>query len=248
LVQQVTTEYAFNFRFSECSPLAPPVLSFDDVTFSYSKKKEDELYRNINLAIDLDSRIALVGPNGAGKSTLLKLMCGDLDATGGRVSRHSHLKIGRYHQHSADQLDLAACPLDFFRSYFPNIQMETEEWRAAIGRYGITGNQQTAAIGTMSDGQKSRLIFALIAMANPHLLLMDEPTNHLDMDCIDALAEAINDFNGGLVLVSHDFRLIRQVAKDIWVCEKRKVTPYKGDIKDYKKALIKANAVPTLKK
>jgi len=91
----------------------------------------------------------------------------------------------------------------------------------------------------MSDGLKTRLVFGLIAMQNPNILLLDEPTNHLDMECIDALAEAINDFEGGLVLVSHDLRLIGQVAKDVWICDNRSVKPFKGDINDYKKVLQK---------
>ena len=103
-----------------------------------------------------------------------------------------------------------------------------------MGRYGISGRMQTMKIGCLSEGQKSRIVFAMICMKNPNLLLLDEPTNHLDIEAIDSLAEAINKFEGGLVLVSHDFRLIDQVAKEIWVCEKGKVTPWKGDIRAYK--------------
>merc|ERR1719410_1538389 len=96
-------------------------------------------------------------------------------------------------------------------------KLEIDQWRAKLGRYGVTGELQTRKIQTMSDGQKSRVVFTLISLGNPHILLLDEPTNHLDMQCIDALAEAINGYSGGLVLVSHDFRLIGQVAKEIWV-------------------------------
>merc|ERR1711904_675753 len=113
-----------------------------------------------------------------------------------------------------------------------------QEWRQKLGKYGVTGELQTRKMGTFSDGQKARVVFALMSLANPHLLLLDEPTNHLDMACIDALAEAIKKFTGGTVLVSHDFRLIDKVAKEIWVCDKG-VTPWKGDIKAYKVHLSK---------
>merc|ERR1719359_2574750 len=114
-----------------------------------------------------------------------------------------------------------------------------QEWRSQLGKYGVTGELQTRKMGTFSDGQKARVVFSLMSMANPHLLLLDEPTNHLDMACIDALADAISSFTGGTVLVSHDFRLIDAVAKEIWVCDGG-VKPWKGDIKAYKVALSKA--------
>jgi len=210
------------------------------VSFSYSGAKKDYLYRDLDISVHLDSRIALVGPNGAGKSTLLKLMVGDLMPTEGRVNRNPHLRIGRYHQHSADVLNLAQSPLEFMRSKFPEFEYEIEQWRQIIGRYGISGHHQTSPIETMSDGLKSRLVFAVISMHNPHVLLLDEPTNHLDMECIDSLADAIKLYRGGLVLVSHDFRLINQVAKEIWICDKKAVKPFKGDIAQYKEQLRKS--------
>merc|ERR1711881_469490 len=117
--------------------------------------------------------------------------------------------------------------------------METSDWRGKLGSFGITGDFQTRRMSTMSDGYRTRMVMLLISLVNPHVLLLDEPTNHLDMQCIDALARAINNFDGGLVLVSHDFRLIGQVAKEIWVCDKMTIAPWKGDIQSYKKALKK---------
>jgi len=114
---------------------------------------------------------------------------------------------------------------------------EIEEMRKIIGRYGLTGRQQICPIRQLSDGQRCRVVFAWLAFQAPHLLLLDEPTNHLDMETIDALAEAINQFDGGMVLVSHDFRLISQVAEEVWVCEKATVTKWRGDIKGYKEYL-----------
>jgi ATP-binding cassette subfamily F protein 2 len=241
LVEKVREEKKFNFYFPDCGTLPPPVLQVSDVSFSYNGNKKDYLYENLNLSVDLDSRVALVGPNGVGKSTLLKLMVGDLEATEGTVRRNPHLRIGRYYQHSVDQLDMDATPLHFMRKTYDHLQMDEPEWRQQIGKFGITGYAQTTPIGQLSDGQKSRLVFCCMSLNTPHLLLLDEPTNHLDMECIDALAEAIQSFQGGMVLVSHDFRLIRQVAKEIWMCNNKTVTPYKGDIQEYKQQ-VKRNS------
>ncbi|GAQ87542.1 abc transporter [Klebsormidium nitens] len=242
LTPPVQRRRTFQFRFPDCDKLPPPVLPFVDVSFSYSGKEEDMLYRNLEFGIDCDSRLALVGPNGAGKSTLLKLMAGDLMPTRGQVNRHAHLSIGRYHQHSVDQLDESCAVLEFFQRSWPNnatFSRDVDEWRAFIGRYGITGKMQTTKIAELSEGQKSRVVFAMMCMKTPNMLLLDEPTNHLDIEAIDSLAEAIQHYNGGLVLVSHDFRLIDQVAKEIWVCDKKKVERWNGDIRDYKKMLKK---------
>jgi len=195
------------------------------------------LYSKLDLSVDCDSRVALVGPNGAGKSTLLKLMCAEISPSWGMVRAHQHLRIARYHQHLTDQLDVELSPLEFMMKQFPDYATKPEEMRRAVGRYGITGLTQTLAIKNLSDGQKSRVVFAWIAWKQPHLLLLDEPTNHLDIETIDSLALAINQWDGGLVLVSHDFRLISQVADEIWECKDRKIHVWRGDILEYKKKL-----------
>jgi ATP-binding cassette subfamily F protein 2 len=129
-------------------------------------------------------------------------------------------------------------PLDWIIKQFPDKKQEVSDWRKALGRFGISGDQQTSPIEQLSDGVKSRIVFAEMAQRHPNILLLDEPTNHLDMECIDALADAINKFDGGLLLVSHDFRLIDQVAKAIWICDNGTVTPWKGDIRSYKQSLV----------
>jgi ATP-binding cassette subfamily F protein 2 len=237
LVEKVIKEKTFALSFPSCGPLPPPVLMLEDVSFAYSGEEKDFLYTKLNLSVDLDSRVALVGPNGAGKSTLLKLMAGDLTPTAGQIRKNSHLRIARYYQHSVDQLDMTLPPLLLMRKLFADLNYEEEQWRAIIGRYGISGYAQTTPIGKLSDGQKSRIVFACMAIHEPHLLLLDEPTNHLDMDCIDSLADAISNFDGGMVLVSHDFRLIRQVAKEVWICDNKTVKPFPGDIVAYKRHL-----------
>ena len=239
LVEKVIPDRVFSFRFPPVEKLPPPVLSFDDVSFSYSGNPEDNLYEHLNFGVDMDSRIALVGPNGVGKSTLLKLMTGALSPTGGRVSRHTHLKIGVYSQHSADQLDLTKNSLEFVRDKFPQISQDFQYWRGQLGKYGLTGEGQTAKMATLSEGQRSRVVFALLAIEAPNMILLDEPTNGLDIPTIDSLADAINAYEGGAVVVSHDFRLLDKIAKDIYVCENKTATRWDSSILAYKAKLAK---------
>ncbi|KAK6457294.1 ATP-binding cassette protein [Scheffersomyces xylosifermentans] len=237
LIQPVVPDKVFTFRFPDVEKLPPPVLAFDGMSFSYTGKEEDNLYENLDIGIDMDSRVALVGPNGVGKSTLLKLFQGKLQPQKGRVIQHTHIKLGVYSQHSADQLDLTKNPLEFVRDKFSHISQDFQYWRQQLGRYGLTGEGQTSQMATLSEGQRSRVVFALLALESPNLILLDEPTNGLDLSTIDSLADAINAFNGGVVVVSHDFRLLDKVAKDIFVIENKTATRWEGSILDYKKKL-----------
>ncbi|KAK0080712.1 hypothetical protein PV325_013470 [Microctonus aethiopoides] len=235
LTEKVTSDKILNFYFPSCGGIPPPVIMVQNVSFRYTDESP-WIYKNLEFGIDLDTRLALVGPNGAGKSTLLKLLYGDLVPSTGMIRKNSHLRIARYHQHLHELLDLDISPLDYMMKAFPEVK-EREEMRKIIGRYGLTGRQQVCPIRQLSDGQRCRVVFAWLAWQVPHLLLFDEPTNHLDMETIDALADAINDFDGGMVLVSHDFRLINQVAEEIWICENGTVTKWQGNILDYKEFL-----------
>merc|ERR1719249_585750 len=232
LTEKVQTERSVSFCFYSCGELPPPVIMVQNVSFRYNEHTE-YIYKNLEFGLDLDSRLALVGPNGAGKSTLLKLIYGELIPNEGMIRRHNHLKFGRYHQHLHELLEMDLSPLDYMLKKFPEFK-DRDAMRKVIGRYGITGKAQTAPIKQLSDGQRCRVVFAWLAWQQPHMLLLDEPTNHLDIETIDALAEAINNFEGGIVLVSHDFRLINQVADQIWICEKQKVTKWEKDILAYK--------------
>ncbi|GAB4850734.1 ATP-binding cassette sub- F member 1 [Ancistrocladus abbreviatus] len=235
LTEKVVKDKVLVFRFTDVGKLPPPVLQFVEVTFGYTP--ENLIYKNLDFGVDLDSRIALVGPNGAGKSTLLKLMTGDLAPLDGMVRRHNHLRIAQFHQHLAEQLDLNMPALQYMIKEYPG--NEEEKMRAAIGKFGLSGKAQVMPMKNLSDGQRSRVIFAWLAYRQPHMLLLDEPTNHLDIETIDSLAEALNEWDGGMVLVSHDFRLINQVAREIWVCENQTVTRWEGDIIDFKEHLKK---------
>lgn len=230
LTEKPEVEKLMNFKFPDPGHLPPPVLAFRDVSFAYPNCKP--LYSNVDFGVDLDSRVALVGPNGAGKTTLIKLMSGELQPSLGDIRPHGHLKLGRFTQHFVDVLDLTMTPLDFFEKHYPDDSRQ--DARKYLGRFGVSGKMQVQKMEELSDGQKSRVVFAKLGRENPHILLLDEPTNHLDMESIDALALAIQEFEGGMVLVSHDMRLISQVAKEIWICDNKCVTKYQGDIQNFK--------------
>jgi len=235
LTDKVETEKALDFKFPDPEMLSPPVLQCIEITFGYPGC--EILYSGVDFGVDLDSRVALVGPNGAGKSTLLKIMTGDLMPVAGSVRPHAHLRIAKFSQHFVDVLDLDQPPIDYFRSIWTD--MTIQEARSYLGRFGVTGTAQTSLMHTLSDGQKSRVVLAYMAKQNPHVLFLDEPTNHLDMESIDSLAKAINQFKGGMVLVSHDMRLISQVAKEIWMCDNKTITKFTGEIGDFKMHLRK---------
>eukprot|EP00762_Andalucia_godoyi_P005688 ANDGO_06512.mRNA.1 ABC transporter F family member 1 len=225
-------------KLPQCGKLPLPVLQVRNVTFAYPSKNGDSrcIFNKVDWGVDCDSRVALVGPNGAGKSTLMKLLSGELQPSDGMVNRHHHLRIFKMDQHTTKQVDGNMTPLEWMLKSFPE-EITKDTVRSAVGMYGITGEQQNLPIRMLSDGQKCRLVFAMMRVRSPHILLLDEPTNHLDMATIDALGDCINSYEGGLVLVSHDFRLISQVAEEIWICEDQKISRFSGDIMDYKNQL-----------
>jgi len=221
----------WDWSFPDAGQLPVPVCSIENVSFNYPGGSE--LYSKVDFGVDLETRVALVGPNGAGKTTLIKLMTGELTPTRGQVKKNTHLKISRFTQHFEEKLDLTMTPLDFFKQkVMPKESIETI--RPLLGRYGCTGDQQQQEMSQLSAGQKARIVFAIIAHEKPHLLLLDEPTNPLDMESIDALARCLKKFKGGVLMISHDMRLISQCAQEIYVCDHKKVTKYRGDIMDFK--------------
>ena len=205
------------------------LVKLDDVAFNYPGGPE--LFRGVSCSLWADSRITLCGPNGIGKSTLLNLMTGGLEPTAGHVNVNRQMRIGRYNQHFVDKLPLEKTPVEIVQSF--GIDTETAA-RSVLGRFGLEGIVHHNQVATLSGGQKARVAFAAIAVEKPHFLLLDEPTNHLDVEAIEALCAAINNFEGGVLVVTHDSRLITQTNMAIWVAGNKTVTPFPGDLSDYK--------------
>jgi len=241
LLKMPFVDPVFKFKFKDAGGIDGVLVSSSGCAFAYTGEKKDYLFKNIDFGVWPSSRIALVGPNGAGKSTLLKLMCGELTPCEGTVQRAGSLKIGRFHQHSTEVLDLDKTPVEYieakFKPKFPENRLE--EWRACVGQWGIPSELHLEPIRCLSEGLKTRLVFCEIAMNMPHLLLLDEPTNAADMEMIDSMAEAINAFHGGVVVISHDFRLLSQTVKEIWIVDKG-IKKWEGDIQSYKAMLAKS--------
>ncbi|XP_019723436.1 ATP-binding cassette sub-family F member 3 isoform X2 [Hippocampus comes] len=225
---EVTLRFPDNFE-----KLSPPILQLDEVEFYYTP--DQRLFSGLNLSADLESRVCMVGQNGAGKSTVLKLLMGELTPISGVRQAHRNLKIGYFSQHHVDQLDLNVCSVELLLNKFPG--RTEEEYRHQLGGYGITGELATRPVASLSGGQKSRVAFAQMTMPCPNFYILDEPTNHLDMETIEALATALNKFKGGVILVSHDERLIRLVCKELWVCEGGRVCRLDGGFDQYRDAL-----------
>jgi len=181
------------------------LLQMDNVEFRYSSTNR-QIFTGIDLSCDSKSRIAIVGENGAGKSTLLKLLLGRLEPTKGYVTHNRNCRIAYFAQHHIEDFDLSLNPIETLRDFKPG--KTAEEYRRILGGFGCTGDVATRKMNVLSGGQKSRVAFAKLGFAMPHLLVLDEPTNHLDVETVAALAEALKQFKGGVILVSHDERLI----------------------------------------
>lgn len=228
----------WDWSFPDAGSLPVPVLAIERLSFAYPNS--DPLYKEVDFGIDLQTRVALVGPNGAGKTTLFKLICEELLPTKGAVKRNSHLKISRFTQHFEDKLDLEMTPMAFFKEKLMPKE-PIDQIRSLLGRYGCSGDMQMQIMGQLSAGQKARIVFAIMAWEKPHLLLLDEPTNPLDMESIDSLALCLKKFKGGVVMISHDMRLISQCAEEIYICDQKKITKYRGDIMKFKLHTKKEN-------
>ncbi|KAJ3344536.1 hypothetical protein HDU91_000197 [Kappamyces sp. JEL0680] len=242
------------FRFPEPEKLSPPILQMDEVTFGYDSSRI--ILKGVSFDLQMDSKIAIVGPNGAGKSTLIYLLTGQQQPVSGMCHRHGRLRLGLFSQHHVDQLELGLSSVAFLAKQYPG--MVEEEYRRILGRFGLTGMTAMQPIGTLSGGQKSRVVFAAMSMMNPHVLVLDEPTSrpgwltldHLDMDSIDALAAALREFKGGIAIVSHDQQFLDSVCTEVWMCQGGTMTKYEGtdgSAKDivwqYKKSLLKDDFV-----
>lgn len=223
-------DYVVNFPFRNPPELRDGcIIKLDDVSFNYPNCPV--LFKNVTCALWTDSRITLCGPNGIGKSTLLNLMTGVLEPTAGFVTLNRQVRIGRYNQHFVDKLPLEKTPVECIQSLgIP----EEDKARRLLGSFGLEGIVHKNMIATLSGGQKARVALAAISAELPHFLLFDEPTNHLDVESIDALCTAINEFKGGVLVVTHDARLIKETNMQLWVAGDYNVQPFKGELEDYK--------------
>ncbi|WP_024577489.1 MULTISPECIES: ABC-F family ATP-binding cassette domain-containing protein [unclassified Afipia] len=214
--------------------LSPPIIAVDDVSVGYDPAKP--VLNRVTLRIDNDDRIALLGSNGNGKSTLVKLLAGKLPPFSGKVVRADKLSVGYFAQHQTDELDLDGSAYDHLRRLMPH---ETEtKVRARTGAIGFSGKAGDTKVSSLSGGEKARLLLGLATFYGPNMIILDEPTNHLDIDSRAALAEAINDFPGAIIMVSHDRYLIEACADQLWVVADRAVTPYDGDLDDYRRSVL----------
>ena len=227
--------YTVSFKFPEVEKLSPPIIQMSGVTFSYTPGTTP-IVQNVDLDVQLDSRIGIVGPNGAGKTTVLKLLMGKLSPTSGLISQNPRLRIGFFAQHHVDALDLTMSAVGFCAKMFPG--KTDEEYRRHLGAFGITGTTGLQKMELLSGGQKSRVAFALLSLQRPHILVLDEPSNHLDVEAMDALSLALNEFEGGVLMVSHDVTMLRNVCKRLWVCDNGTVEKFDGTINDYKRRIM----------
>eukprot|EP01100_Stratorugosa_tubuloviscum_P001706 TRINITY_DN1386_c2_g1_i5.p1 TRINITY_DN1386_c2_g1~~TRINITY_DN1386_c2_g1_i5.p1 ORF type:complete len:521 (-),score=258.43 TRINITY_DN1386_c2_g1_i5:56-1618(-) len=237
-VKMDTDDPTISFYFPDPEQLVTEhvaVIRVVDASFGYSPDKP--LFRSLNFGLDLQSRIAIVGPNGVGKSTLMLLMAGILKETNGYIERHRNLRVARFSQHHVDQLIMDVSPLSYLRSKFPDSQ--ELEVRKHLGKMGLPGNHAVQSIATLSGGQKSRVALAELVWSRPHLLMLDEPTNHLDIEMVESLATALEEFTGGLMVVSHNQRLIELICNELWVVRSDgSVIQFKGTFEDYKQMVM----------
>ena len=225
--------YEVKFNFPEPNDLAPPILGLKDISFKY--EGQPYLFKNLTFGIDMTSRVCIVGPNGVGKSTLLKLLLGDIEATAGEVIKNRFLKIGRYDQHSADQFDLRLTPVEHLQKTY---NLEYQECRKRLGSTGLAGFAHEVKINNLSGGQKARVALCDLACRNPDVIILDEPTNNLDLESIDALSDAIKNWSGGVICVTHDERLIRETGCELYIIENQVINRMDGDFEDYRKELL----------
>ncbi len=214
--------------------LSPPIIALDDVAVGYHPGVP--VLRRLSLRIDSDDRIALLGANGNGKSTLLKLLAGRMGLMQGRMTQADKLKVGYFAQHQLDELNADESGYDHLRRLMPAAPEAMV--RSHIGAAGFPGELADTPTAQLSGGEKARLVLALAAFAAPHLMILDEPANHLDIDSRAALIEAINAFPGAVILVSHDGYLLDACAERLWLVDAGTVTPFTGDLDDYRKLVL----------
>jgi ATP-binding cassette, subfamily F, member 3 len=240
LVDAVIAERAIRFSFPNPDKIASPMLSINNADVGYTEGKP--ILRRLNERIGHDDRIALLGANGNGKSTLMKLIAGRLNVMKGEVFRSAKLRIGYFSQHQTEELEVDRTPyqvmLDLMLKKIPGVKEPVV--RAKLGQFGFSRDLADNRIAKLSGGEKARLLFAFMSFDAPHLLLLDEPTNHLDIDAREALVQALNAYEGAVVIVSHDPTMVERVADRLWLVQDGACRDFDGDLEDYRKFTIAA--------
>lgn len=209
-------------------PLAPPLLRLEGANVGYGGTP---ILRRLDLRLDIDDRIGLLGVNGAGKSTFAKLVAGALEVESGTLHRSPRLKVGWFHQHQIEAMDPTDTPLDIIRRALPEVSEAAR--RSRLAQFGISFEKSDTTVANLSGGERARLLLNLVAMEAPHLLILDEPTNHLDIDSRRALLDALNDYEGAVILITHDRSLMELVADRLWLAANGGIEPFDGDMEDY---------------
>jgi ATP-binding cassette subfamily F protein 3 len=234
IVDAVMADRVTAFVFPEPAELKSPLITLDDVEAGYEPGKP--ILKNLNLRIDMDDRIALLGANGNGKSTLVKLLSGRLPALAGDVHKSQKLKVGYFAQFQTDELDVRLTPYQIMQEVMRGVA--EPRVRGALGKFGFDKDKADTKVGELSGGEKARLLFCLMSYDAPHIMLLDEPTNHLDMDAREALTQALNNYTGAVILVSHDPHLVETVADRLWLVADGTCVPYEDDLEAYRNLVV----------
>jgi ATP-binding cassette, subfamily F, member 3 len=232
-VEKVLDDPTTIFIFESPEKLRPPIIRIDDGVFGYTETTT--LLKDITFTVDMGSKVAILGSNGAGKTTLLKMLTEELKMRSGTYYRNQRARIATFSQHHVDHLDITLSPFEQFVKAYP--KATTDVVRSHLSRFGITGNLSLRPMYLLSGGQKARVALSMTAWGNPHVMIMDEPTNHLDIDAVDALVVALNNFTGGLLIVSHDQYFVSCICDQIWYVRDGKLKRFTGDFDQYKTAL-----------
>ncbi|ETK84185.1 hypothetical protein F441_11019 [Phytophthora nicotianae CJ01A1] len=235
LIDEPEDEHAFRMHFPPPEPLGRPIIAVEDVGFRYSPESS-LLFKDVHIGVDMSSRIGILGVNGSGKSTLINIMIGKLRATEGSVTMNPRLRVATFTQHHVDSLDLSKSAVENMKELFPG--HESDEFRSHLGRFNLSGELAIKPTRTLSGGQKSRVGFALMTWRLPHVVVLDEPTNHLDMETIDALIDALREYKGGVVIVSHDQHFVQSMCEELWVVGDQKVARFRGTMGEYKNRVL----------